>query len=95
MARATNAACVILQHVSEDAREEPVPPRKAIMFKVAVKPTVILGTSRVDGNSKPIGPLKNRYGTEDRWGRNVVWVPFNDATLQFGYAPIIQEEEKR
>lgn len=91
MARETNAACVVLQHVSEDAREDPIPNRKAIMGKVSVKPTVVLGTARVEGSQKPIGALKNRYGFEDRWGRKVTWVPFNDRTLQFGYAPIIQE----
>jgi hypothetical protein len=89
MARETNAACIVLQHVSEDAKEDPVPPRKSIMFKVAVKPTIILGTARTGGDQKPLGILKNRYGPEDKYGKDVIWVPFNPDTLQFGYAPIL------
>jgi KaiC/GvpD/RAD55 family RecA-like ATPase len=91
MARETNAACVVLHHVSEDAREVPIPARKHIMFKVSVKPTIVLGTARTDRETKPIGILKNRYGFEDRSGQSVSWFPFNPNTLQFGSVPILME----
>jgi hypothetical protein len=94
MARETNAACIILQHVSEDAKEDPVPARKAIMGKVSVKPTIILGTARTGGEQKPLGILKNRYGPEDKYGKDVIWVPFNPDTLQFGYAPILTGRDR-
>jgi hypothetical protein len=92
MVRETNAAGIILHHTSEDGPENPVPPRKSIMFKVSVKPTIVLGTARTDGEQKPFGILKNRYGPEDKTGKDVSWVAFNPETLQFSYTPIISHQ---
>ena len=84
MVRELNAAGVVLHHVSEEAPENPIPARKFIHGKVSVKPTVVIGTARTTGGSrKPLGSLKNRYGYEDKRGKNAIWVPFNPLTLQF------------
>jgi replicative DNA helicase len=84
MVRELNAAGIVLHHVSEDAPENPVPARRFIHGKVSVKPTVVIGTARTTGGSKkPLGALKNRYGAEDKRGKQATWVPFNPLTLQF------------
>lgn len=83
--RETSTAGIVLHHVSEDAKEEPCPPRKAIHGKVSVKPTIVLATARPEtGVTKPIAVLKNRYGAEDRTGKTAFWIPFDPITLQFG-----------
>lgn len=85
LARETNAGMVVLHHTSEEYQENPLAPRKAIHGKVSVKPTIILGTARSDGgHRKPLGPLKNRYGMEDKRGNTALWIPFNPLTLQLG-----------
>jgi hypothetical protein len=83
MARRSRAAMVALHHTSEAEKEDPLPPRKAVHGKVSVKPTVMIGTARGEGDTKPMGPLKNRYGFEDKSG-GTAWDFYFDAdTFQF------------
>jgi hypothetical protein len=83
MGRKTQAAMVVLHHTSESEKEDPLPPRKATHGKVAVKPTIIIGTARGEGNTKPMGPLKNRYGFEDKTGHSAELFHFDPDTFQF------------
>lgn len=81
--RKSNAAGLILHHTSESEKDDPLPPRKAIHGKVSQKPTVILGTSKGEGKIKPIGPLKNRYGMDNRLGKMAFSYLFDAEALQF------------
>lgn len=83
LVRKTQAAGVVLHHTSENDKEDPLPSRKSIHGKVSQKPTVILGTSRGERHTKPIGPLKNRYGIDDRSGGLAFDFMFDPDNLQF------------
>lgn len=87
LARRTDAAVMVLHHTSEDDRykEEPCPPRKAIMFKVSAKPALILTLSD-NGPRRPVACVKNRYGHSDKTGRTATWFALDENTLHWSAA---------
>ena len=76
LARATNAAVVVLHHTSEAVQGSPCQPRSAIQGKVAQLPALIC-TLGVVGTSMGVAPVKNRYGRADAGGGLMTWVAFN------------------
>ncbi len=76
LARATNAAVVVLHHTSEAIQGSPCQPRSAIQGKVAQLPALIC-TLGVVGTSMGVAPVKNRYGRADAGGGLMTWVAFN------------------
>jgi replicative DNA helicase len=76
LARATNAAIVILHHTSEAVDGKPCQPRSALQGKVAQLPALIC-TLGVVGTSMAIAPVKNRYGRADANGQLLAWLAFN------------------
>lgn len=76
LARATNAAIVILHHTSEAVPGDPCQPRSALQGKVAQLPALIC-TLGVVGTSMAISPVKNRYGRADANGGLLTWLAFN------------------
>ena len=76
LARATNAAVVVLHHTSEAVPGTPCQPRSAIQGKVAQLPALIC-TLGVVGTSMGVAPVKNRYGRADANGTLMTWVAFN------------------
>jgi KaiC/GvpD/RAD55 family RecA-like ATPase len=84
MARATDSATLVLHHTSEDDRikEEPCPPRKAIMFKVSAKPAMIWTVSD-KGSQRPVAVVKDRFGKSDKSGRTAFWYALDEDTLHW------------
>lgn len=84
LARATDSATLVLHHTSEDDRfkEEPCPPRKAIMFKVSAKPALTLTISD-HGQRRPVATVKNRFGQSDKSGRTATWFVLDENTLHW------------
>lgn len=84
MARVTDAATVILHHTSEDTRikEEPCPPRSAIMFKASAKPAMIWTVSD-KGSQRPVAVVKDRFGKSDKSGRTASWFHLDEDTLHW------------
>lgn len=84
MARATDAATLVLHHTSEDPRykEEPCPPRTAIQGKCSQKPAMVWTTSD-HGARRPIAVVKDRFGKCDKSGRDAVWFYLNEETLHW------------
>lgn len=84
LARVTDAALIVLHHTSEDDRhkEDPCPPRKAIMFKVSAKPALILTTAD-RGERRPVACVKDRYGKSDKFGREAKWFFLDEETLSW------------
>ena len=76
LARATNAAVIILHHTSEAVPGNPCQPRSALQGKVAQLPALIC-TLGVVGTSMAIAPVKNRYGRADANGDLLAWLAFN------------------
>ena len=76
LARATNAAVIVLHHTSEAVAGTPCQPRSAIQGKVAQLPALIC-TLGVVGTSMCVAPVKNRYGRADANGTLMTWVAFN------------------
>jgi replicative DNA helicase len=76
LARATNAAIVILHHTSEAVDGKPCQPRSALQGKVAQLPALIC-TLGVVGTSMAVAPVKNRYGKADANGQHLAWLAFN------------------
>lgn len=76
LARATNAAIVILHHTSEAVAGNPCQPRSAIQGKVSQLPALIC-TLGVTGTSLGVAPVKNRYGRADANGSLMTWLAFN------------------
>ena len=76
LARATNAAVVVLHHTSEAVQGSPCQPRSAIQGKVAQLPALIC-TLGVVGTSMGVAPVKNRYGRADAGGGLMTWLAFN------------------
>lgn len=76
LARATNAAIVILHHTSEAVDGKPCQPRSALQGKVAQLPALIC-TLGVVGTSMAVAPVKNRYGRADANGQYLAWLAFN------------------
>lgn len=84
LARHTDAATLVLHHTSEDDRykENPCPPRKAIMFKVSAKPALIL-TVADHGPRRPVACVKDRYGKADKTGQTATWYYLDEDTLHW------------
>ncbi len=76
LARATNAAVLVLHHTSEAVQGTPCQPRSAIQGKVAQLPALIC-TLGVVGTSMGVAPVKNRYGRADAGGGLMTWIAFN------------------
>ena len=76
LARATNAAIIILHHTSEAVLGAPCQPRSALQGKVAQLPALIC-TLGVVGTSMAVAPVKNRYGRADANANLNCWLSFN------------------
>lgn len=84
MARAVDAAVIILHHTSEDPRvkEEPCPPRSAIFGKVSQKPALIFTVAN-HGNKRPMAAVKDRFARSDKSGRTATWLYIDSETLHY------------
>lgn len=84
LARATDSAVIVLHHTSEDDRfkELPCPPRRAIMFKVSAKPSLIL-TIADHGPRRPIATVKDRYGKSDKSGTTAEWYWLDEDSMHW------------
>ena len=76
LARATNAAVVVLHHTSEAVPGNPCQPRSAIQGKVSQLPALICTLGTV-GTSMGVASVKNRYGRADANGSLMTWLAFN------------------
>jgi len=76
LARATNAAIVVLHHTSEAIPGTPCQPRSAIQGKVSQLPALICTLGTV-GTSMGVASVKNRYGRADAGGTLMTWLAFN------------------
>ena len=76
LARATNAAIVVLHHTSEAIAGTPCQPRSAIQGKVSQLPALICTLGTV-GTSMGVASVKNRYGRADAGGTLMTWLAFN------------------
>ena len=76
LARATNAAIVVLHHTSEAVPGNPCQPRSAIQGKVSQLPALICTLGTV-GTSLGVAAVKNRYGRADAGGTLMTWLAFN------------------
>jgi len=77
LARATNAALVVLHHTSEAVQGTPTQPRSAIQGKVSQLPALIL-TLGTMGTSLAVAVVKNRYGRADAGGEIVkAWLSWS------------------
>lgn len=79
----TDAHIMVLHHVSEDAKEDPCPPRKAIHGKVSRKPTLVLTTAQARDGRQPIAIVKTREAEFDKSGRTAVWIGFDGASMRY------------
>jgi KaiC/GvpD/RAD55 family RecA-like ATPase len=83
MARRTDAAVIVLAHTSEDVKEEPCPPKKAVRGKANQKPAMILTTSD-HGDRRPVARVKDRYEEgADKSGQTATWLRLNQTNLHF------------
>lgn len=84
LARSTDAAVIVLHHTSQDPRikEEPCPPKHAILGKCDQKPALIL-TVADQGDRRPVCDVKNRFGKADKSGRNALYLNFDETTMHF------------
>lgn len=84
LARSTDAAVIVLHHTSEDPRikEEPCPPRHAILGKCDQKPALII-TLADQGSRRPACAVKNRFGKPDKTGRSATYLRFDEQTMHF------------
>jgi KaiC/GvpD/RAD55 family RecA-like ATPase len=87
MARVTDSATLVLHHTSEDDRikEEPCPPRKAIVGKCSQKPALIWTVSE-KGNRRPVAVVKDRFGTSDKTGTTASWYRLDENNLHWSRA---------
>lgn len=86
LARATDAGIIVLDHTSEEAKEDPCPPRKAILYKASAKPALILTTADW-GARRPVAVVKDRYtGKADKSGSTAQWLRLDTDTLHFSEA---------
>ena len=77
LARATNAAVLVLHHTSEAVQGTPCQPRSALQGKVAQLPALILTLGQV-GTTLAVAVVKNRYGRADANGTSVMaYLAFN------------------
>jgi hypothetical protein len=84
MARATDSATLVLHHTTEDDRikEDPCPPRKAIVGKVSQKPALILTTAD-KGDRRPVAVVKDRFGRSDKSGQTAEWFRLDEDSLKW------------
>lgn len=83
LARRTDAAVIVLAHTSEDVREDPCPPKKAVRGKANQKPAMILTTSD-HGDKRPVARVKDRYEEgADKTGQTATWLRLNPSNLHF------------
>ena len=84
LARVTDAAVIVLHHTSQDPRikEDPCPPKHAILGKCDQKPALIL-TVADGGRQRPVCDVKNRFGKADKTGRNAIYLRFDEQTMHF------------
>ena len=83
LARVTGAHVMVLHHTSEDFKDDPCPPRKAIQGKVSQKPSLIVTVGGLANDKVPVNVAKNRYGPGDRTGSSAMWLPFNQRSFVF------------
>lgn len=83
LARTTGSHVMVLHHTSEDFKDDPCPPRKAVQGKVSQKPSLILTVGGMQNAKVPVNVAKNRYGEGDKSGQSALWLPFNQQTFQF------------
>lgn len=89
LARTTGAHTLVLHHTSEDYKDDPCPPRKAIQGKVAQKQSLVLTVGGSDGRTLPICPVKNRYAPAamvDKYGHNAINLLLDQTNLHLGGA---------
>lgn len=82
LARATDAATIVLHHTSEDEKEDPCPSRKAIQGKCSQKPAVIM-TVADKGPQRPVAVVKDRYNKSDKTGHTATWFRLDEDTLHW------------
>lgn len=81
LARKTDSAVIVLCHTSEDEKEYPCPPKKAILGKCSQKPAMIWTTSD-QGPKRPVAVVKDRYDKNvDKSGGTAVYLTLNQDTL--------------
>lgn len=87
LARRTDSATIVLHHTSEDTKikEQPCPPRSAIMFKASAKPSLIW-TVADQGKRRPVACVKNRYGDSDKSGMTAIWFMLDTETMHWSAA---------
>lgn len=86
MARATDSATIVLHHTSEDERvkENPCPPRKAIVGKCSQKPALIF-TVADNGPYRPVAVVKDRFGKSDKSGQTATRFRLDEDTMHWSY----------
>jgi len=82
LARQADSAVIVLHHTSEDVKENPCPPKRAVMGKCSQKPALILTTSD-HGERRPVACVKNRYAKCDKSGESAIWLRLDERTLHF------------
>ena len=84
LARATDAAVIVLHHTTEDPKYDgdPCPPRSAIFGKVSQKPALVFTVAN-RGNQRPLACVKNRFGPSDKSGRTATWLRLDTTTLHY------------
>lgn len=83
LGRATGSHVMVLHHTSEDFKDDPCPPRKAVQGKVSQKPSLILTVGGMQNGKVPVNVAKNRYGEGDKSGQTAIWLPFDQPTFRF------------
>lgn len=82
LARSTGAHVLVLHHTSEEFKDDPCPPRKAIQGKVSQKQSLVITVGEGDGRKKPVCVVKNRYadkpGLVDKYGHQALWFNINN-----------------
>ena len=86
LARATNAAVIVLHHTSEAVLGNPCQPRSALQGKVAQLPALIC-TLGVVGTSMAVAPVKNRYGRASAEAALNCWLAFNPEYMYMADLP--------
>ena len=89
LARLTGAHVLVLHHTSEDYKDDPCPPRKALQGKVAQKQSLVLTVGASDGKTQPVCPVKNRYAPPsmvDKFGHHSINLHIDTDTFHFGGA---------
>src|SRR5690606_22824273 len=89
LARVTGAHVLVLHHTSEDFKDDPCPPRKAIQGKVSQKQSLVLTVGGVQNGKQPVCPVKNRYAPphmQDKYGHMALWLPVNPTNFHYSEA---------